>query len=233
MAERNPASDDPVFRVTAPASSRRRRALVCGAVALGMALLLWVCPLFHVVPLETARQHSADASFNAAAFVEKLWSERLLKSADRAVDAATLLSEIAEDAKAARAKYGRTVGLSSTCYYFVSGEGWVVAVKNDSVSLALRENDSNPDVVLKTGKIFGNAVRDGTGLLNVSDFPNSRDFNDISSEINRRIEERVLPPLHAKAAPGTKVRFAGCAEITGGETNVRPLHLVPLIAEVR
>lgn len=45
---------------------------------------------------------------------------------------------------------------------------------------------------LETGPVFGNVLRDGTGLLDVNDFPNSQDFNALSSEINRRVEEQVL-----------------------------------------
>ena len=56
----------------------------------------------YCVPLQAARQQSADAAFNAAAFVERLWSERLLKSADQATDAVVLLAETKRDRKAAR-----------------------------------------------------------------------------------------------------------------------------------
>ena len=199
---------------------------------LALALLLWLVPPFHVVPLRAARQQSAEAAFHAAAFVERLWSERLLKSASQGVDAAKLLAELQKDPKAAREKYGRMVGLSSTCYYYVSGTGRVVAVTNSSISLALGDGAAVPDVIVETGNIFGNAVRDGTGLLNVNDFPNSRDFNDISSEINRRIEERVLPSLRAKASVGARVRFAGCAEISSEEIDLHPLRIVPVVAEV-
>ncbi len=84
---------------------------------------------------------------------------------------------------------------------------------------------------LETGNIFGNAVRDGTGLLNVNDFPNSQDFNALSSEINRRIEQQVLPALRKAAAVGATVRFAGCAEIVDEDTDLHPLRIVPFIVE--
>ena len=32
-------------------------------------------------------------------------------------------------------------------------------------------------MLIETGHIFGNAVRDGTGLLDVNDYPNSQEFN--------------------------------------------------------
>ena len=194
---------------------------------------IWLVPLVHFVPLKSARQHSTEATFNPSAFAETFWSERLLESMDKAVDAAVLLAEIKQDPKEAREKHGRTLGLSGTYYYFVSGTGRILTVDKESVSLTLGAKDSTVDIILETGNIFGNAVRDGTGLIDVNDYPNSRDFNDISSEINRRIEERVLPPLRAKAAVGATVHFAGCAEISDETTDLHPLVLVPIVAEVQ
>jgi predicted lipoprotein len=80
--------------------------------------------------------------------------------------------------------------------------------------------------------VFGNTIRDGSGLLDVSDFPNSRDFNAISSEINRRVEERVFPLLKQKAAAGVAIQFAGCVDITDPETDLRPLRLVPITIKI-
>ena len=106
-----------------------------------------------------------------------------------------------------------------------------VAVDERSVSVALtREGDV--DVVVETGPVFGNTIRDGSGLLDVNDFPNSRDFNAISSEINRRVEEHVIPILKEKAAPGASIHFAGCVDVANPETDLKPLRLVPVMIRI-
>ena len=151
----------------------------------------------------------------AAAFVDRFWPERLIPGAAKAVDAAELVAAIEADRDAARRKYGRKVGLGGSYIYFVKGTGRVVSVDADAVGLALGGDRSKAQISLQAGFIFGNAVRDGTGLLDVSDFPNSQDFNAVSSELNRRVEERVLPELRKRAAVGQPLRFVGCAEIVG------------------
>ncbi len=123
--------------------------------------------------------------------------------------------------------------MGSSYFYFIKGEGRIIAIDKDGISLAVRAHATTPEVVLQTGILFGNAIRDGTGVVNVSDFPNSQDFNAISSEINRRVEERILPGLRSTAAVGKTVQFTGCAEITDESTDLHPLHLVPLAAAVR
>jgi predicted lipoprotein len=211
-------------------STRKWIMILWPAAACAVAIFYFL-PLFHVVPLNVARQQSADGVFNPAGFVEKFWAERLLPSAEKAVDAGKLMAAVVQDRNAARKKYGRGVGLGDVYYFFVAGRGSVVSVRKDGVAIALKEGSTQSDIILETGNIFGNAVRDGAGLLNVNDFSNSRDFNDISSEINRRIERQVLPALRVKAVVGAKVRFAGCAEITDEDTDLRPLRIVPFIAE--
>ncbi|MBC7783456.1 MAG: DUF2291 family protein [Burkholderiales bacterium] len=213
-------------------TSRTSWYLRAGSLA-AVAVLFWLVPPFRVVNLQAAHRQTFDATFNPSAFVEKLWTELLPKSVDRATDAASLLAAIQQSPTAAKTKHARSAGLGDTYYYFVKGDGRVVAMTKDGISLSFDPDGATAQVILETGNIFGNSIRDGTGVLDVSDFPNSQDFNAISSEINRRIEERVLPGLRGKAVVGAVVRFAGCAQITDEKTDLNPLRVIPLTAEVR
>jgi predicted lipoprotein len=107
----------------------------------------------------------------------------------------------------------------------------VIGVTNDEVALALTQSATQPEIVLPTGLLFGNAVRDATGLLDVSDYPNSQDFNGISQALNHIIETRVLPTLRERAEVGATVRFVGCTEIADESTDLKPLRVVPIQIE--
>ena len=194
-------------------------------------MLLYFLPLFHVVPLDQARQRAAGKPIDPAAFVDRFWTERLIPGATQAVDAAQLVTALQQDRKAARRTTAAAWEWAAPTTIFVAGTGRIVSVDKDSVELSLRDGQTQVKVALETGKIFGNAVRDGTGLLDVNDFPNSQDFNALSSEINRRIEQQVLPALRKKARVGATVRFVGCAEIMDEETDLNPLRVVPFIVE--
>jgi len=212
--------------------TRGRRRLITGAtVAAGTAVLLHFLPLFHVVPLDVARQRTAEAAFAPAAFVERFWTEGLIPGTGGAVDAAELIAVVQHDRQAARRTHGRRVGLGDVYYYYVAGIGRVVSVDRNSVGLALRDDQPQVQVLLEAGPIFGNAVRDGTGLLDVNDFANSQDFNALSAEINRRIEQHVLPNLRRMATIGARVGFVGCAEIMDEDTDLNPLRIVPFLVE--
>lgn len=207
----------------------RRRLIIGAAFALGIGGLGYFFPPFRIVPLREDRQRVTVPAFDPAAYVDRFWAERLIPGAAKAVDAAELVAALEMDRDAARRKYGQTLGLGGPPTYLVKGTGRVVSVEKDAVGLALSDDPSQALVSLQAGKIFGNAVRDGTGLLDVGDFARMQDFNALSAELNRRVEEHVLPELREKAAIGATIRFVGCAEIMDEESDLHPLQIVPFI----
>ncbi len=192
----------------------------------------WAFPLFHVVPLRPAADQKAAGSFDAARFTEKFWKERLFKSLNKAVKAEVLLPAIQRDLAATREAFAHSLGLSESYIYFISGRGRVLSVSDDEIAVALTAGATNADIVLQTGMVFGNTVRDGTGLLDVNDYPNSQDFNDISAELNKLIETHILPKLREQARVGMTISFTGCAEVVDEASDLKPLKLIPIRAEV-
>ena len=212
-----------------PAARRLPAAVKWGIIAVAAAVLLWCFPLFRVVPLQESRQQTAAAGFDAVAFVDTFWTEDLLPAAAGAVDAAELRAALQADRDAAGEAHGHRLGMSGSVSFLVRGEGRIVGVSDDAVEISLGgDSDATVDLRVEIGPVFGNAIRDGSGLLDVSAFANTRDFNDLSSEINRRVETQVLPSLQAEAVIGTTVRFAGGVELAEYDDVADPLRLVPI-----
>jgi predicted lipoprotein len=210
----------------------KRAAPIAVAIA-SFAGLCWLFPLFHVIPLERAQKEKAAATFDPVRFAETFWQERLLKSLDQAVTCDVLLPAIRTNAAAARKKFSHNVGISESYTYFVSGKGRVLSVSDDEVALAVTGGATAAEIVLPTGPLFGNAVRDGTGLLNVNDYPNSQDFNAVSEALNHLAETGVLPKLRAQAKVGSIVRFTGCVEVNDESSDLKPLRVIPISAEIQ
>ncbi len=192
--------------------------------------LLWFFPLWRVVPL-TASAPVASAAFNPAEFATRFWTETLPPARARAVDAAALALALRRDPAEAARLHARARGLG-TAYYHVRGTGRVVAVERSVIVVALDDADG-ATFALKTGAIFGNTVRDGPGLLDLNDFPSLADFNAVSAELNRLVEERVQPELRRLATLGTRIGFVGCAEAADPVAGGPLLTLIPLLAEAR
>jgi predicted lipoprotein len=197
-----------------------------------IACICWLFPLFHIVPLKAAKAEKAAAEFNPTQFAEKFWTNQLLPSLSQTIKADVLLVAIQSDPAAAKKRFSRTIGLSGTYYYFLSGSGRVVSVSDDEISLAITPGGTNAEISVQCGLIFGDAVRDGTGLLNESAFSNSQDFNDISAALDHVVETRVLPELRRQAKVGAQISFAGCAEVDDETLDLHPLKVIPIQAKV-
>ena len=206
---------DPPTEHAAGERAGQRRALLF-AVAIAALIALWFFPLFHVVPLRTgAATAAADAArpaFDPAAFAEKFWREGLAPAASRATAAPIVISALRRDPGAAAKQHAHHVGIGGTAYYFVRGAGRVASVGKNEIVVAV-DGAGGAQVALRTGPLFGNTVRDGTGLLNVNEFPGLAEFNALSAAINRLVETRVLPPLRERAVVGATLEFAGCTEV--------------------
>lgn len=194
-----------------------------------VAGLLVVYPPFRVVSrtAPAAMPAAAAGPFEPAAFAAKFWAGPLQAAATSAPEAGPLLRELGRDPAAALAR-ARRVGLGNAAYFLARGEGKVVAVERSRLLLEI----GGTTVALRTGPVFGNVVRDGCGLLDVNQAPGLAEFNAVSAELNRLVEERVQPALRSVPV-GAVLAFAGCAEAPEVLPDSGPvLTFIPLSAGV-
>ena len=207
----------------------QRRSFLLIACALVLAgVSCWRFPLFHIIPLKQAQQEQKAGVFDAAKAAAEFWEAKLLPGTSRAVEVKELLAALATDPVAARKQHGRTLGIGGATMFLVRGSGKVAEVGDDAIVVALDGKDAK--VSLSVGLLFGNTVRDASGLLDVSAFPNSQEFNDLSTQLNGIVETKVAPAVKEKAAVGKAIRFSGCAEL---EEDSKPdvLPVIPIKVE--
>lgn len=173
---------------------------------------------------------AAAAAFAPPAFAQEFWQEQLLPAAERAAEVGPVLAALRRDPAEATRAHAHRIGLGNAAFFFLRGEGRITAVERSRVLVEI----DGATVALRTGPVFGNVVRDGSGLLDVNEVPGLTEFNAISAELNRLVEERVQPPLHAAAVVGATVSFAGMAEAPETLPETGPLlTFVPVQVEVK
>ncbi len=195
--------------------------------------LLYAFPPFRIMPLKASSggKDSAGAiAFDAIDFARQFWGSRLQPAAVNAVSLTPLLADLGAHPLLAAKRYGHQVGVDGPAFYFVSGEGRIVAIERGRVVVAI-DGANGATVALRRGPVFGNVIRDGTGLIDVNSVPGLAEFNAVSSELNRIVEERVLPLLN-NVAVGSKLRFTGCAEAPETVAEGPLLQIVPVKLEV-
>jgi predicted lipoprotein len=198
---------------------------------ISLAVIFWFFPLLHIVRIDASRGGSSTGPLNSAALAQNFWKEKLVAAAEKSPAISDLWKALADNPAGAQKKFGHSPGMSSVTYFLVQGTGKVTAIEKDLMRLAI-DNPPPEFVDLSTGLVFGNALRDATGLLNGSDFPNSQDFNELSTELNRIAETSVVPVLREKAVAGATLHFTGCVELDEGELPKVP-RIIPVTVMVK
>jgi predicted lipoprotein len=197
-------------------------------------VLCYCFPIFRVKPIEDAAEAGRSppnvaAPVNVTDYADELWNHRLPKALGKAVDVERLFKAVDRDGSQARNEFGRKVGLGGACFLFVRGAGRVEEVSADDCTLKIGEQSRR--VRIRIGVVVGNTVRDSTGLVDVNQFANSQDFNNLSADLNQRVETHVIAPARERLQVGTRVDFVGCARV-GDDRDFDPLSLVPVHLDV-
>jgi predicted lipoprotein len=175
-----------------------------------LAAILVIYLSLDIQNLEKHRAASNTTKFNATDFASKFWDESLPQSIAEAQKINDVLKLLNENPQKAFESFGKKLGISKTHYFMVNGKGKIEQVADEYIVLAL---DENTKIKIATDFIYGNAVRDGSGKVNIDDFLNMTDFNAASVEINKLVKEKVVSRLRKSASVGQTLEFAGAFEI--------------------
>lgn len=205
-----------------------KRALKYGIA--GLAFLLLAYHSVYFKKLDAVRAERAAATFDPTAYARNFWDHKLIPNLSTAVSIDTLIAALNTDPEKAFDTWSHALGIGNLRYFLVRGKGTVTAVDEDDITLSLAGSDRR--LKIATGFIFGNAVRDASGMVDINDFNNTMDFNSVSAEINKIIRSRVLPILRP-ARPGNTVDFTSAIELNKAHLNLSSVEAIPVEVVVK
>ncbi|MBN2455966.1 MAG: DUF2291 family protein [Sedimentisphaerales bacterium] len=181
--------------------------------------------------LEDVKQQRLREAFNAAEYARDFWDNQLISILDSAVDVKELIELFNTDMNEAIKRYGKAPGVSRVYAYLIKGNGKILSIAEDFLEVSVREPQANPDVKILTGfYIPGNAVRDASGLVDVSKFSDTMKFNEISGEINKIFVKEVIRPfLNKKPQVGSTIRFFGATQVSQEAIEAKEILLVNVV----
>ncbi|MHC4324057.1 MAG: DUF2291 family protein [Planctomycetota bacterium] len=181
--------------------------------------------------LQDIKQLRRKEAFNAAEYARDFWDNQLPGVLDNAVDAEELIELFNTDMNEAVRKYGKAPGVSRTYAYLIKGNGIILTIGEDFMEVSVREPQTNPDIRIMTGfYIPSNAVRDASGLIDVSDFSDTMKFNEISGEINKIVVKEVIKPfIDKKPQAGKIISFVGATQVAQDAVEAKELQLVEVV----
>lgn len=174
----------------------------------------------------------SNKKFDAKLFSDKLWSDKMPVQMDSAVDLSVLIQAVNADKDAALKRYTNAIGIGNYRYAFIKTTGIVISVNEDDLQLNLPVGDSLMNAVLATEYIYGNAIRDASGLVDVKDFPNTADLNGISEELNKIIRTTILPSFKASIKKSDTVHITAAVELNKEHIKWNGLELLPVRLQI-
>jgi predicted lipoprotein len=175
---------------------------------------------------------ATDEKFDAVAFSKKLWEGKLPARISSAVELATFIKAAQSNPVDAFSKYSNALGIGNYRYALIKTEGVVTDINEDDIALQVKIEDSLMTVKLATEFIYGNAIRDASGLVDVKDFPNTMDLNKISEELNKMVRKTVLPTFKMTVKKGDKLIVTGAIEIHKEHIKWNELEIIPVQLQI-
>jgi predicted lipoprotein len=184
-----------------------------------------VCNSIYIENLETKRQRDMIKNFNPKEMVDYFWKNQLDKILSTAIELKTFDSLLNNDSEGLIQKYGHAVGITSNYCFLVKGKSIINRANTEKLYIDFTGN-KNYSLLIKY--IFSNTARDALGYFKVDDFENTMDFNAISSELNSRIINEVIPEKNDTINAGSSISFFGAIEINSNDLIKEELDIVPL-----
>jgi predicted lipoprotein len=196
-----------------------------------LSILVIVFIAYHSVyfeKLDKVKLASSSKGFKASTHAQDFYNNKLLPHLGSAIKLGELISLLKTEPRNAFGKYSHALGLGNVRYFLVQGEGVISSVGEDAVALSLKNNQENTNITVTTEFVYGNAIRDASGLINLNDFSNTADLNSLSEEINKIVRRDVVSPFKSKAKPGSVVKFTGAIELNQAHLNIDDIEVLPI-----
>jgi predicted lipoprotein len=197
---------------------------IIGVVIVGLVLY----NSLYFRPLDEKLSEGKEITFDARLFVDGIWENDLLNIYDSATDIANLLVQLKEDPQRTFEREAKALGIGNIGYFRVKGKGTVLGVNENNVFV----NIEGQIVEIETEFIFGNAVRDASGLIEANDYDKTADFNSISEFINSKIREKVIPDFKARVKKGDEVIFKGALELNKTHLDLSQPEVIPVSIQI-
>lgn len=197
-----------------------------------IALLVVAYNSVYFKKLDKVQATAASKNFDAAAYAKEYFHNKLIPSLNKAVEINQLVALLQNDKEKTFDQYGHALGISNVRFFLVKGEGKITAINENDVSLLVATDTLKRKVQIATEFIFGNAIRDASGLIDMNEFKNTMDFNNVSAELNKIVRSEVVPSFKASAKKGDTVQFYGVVEWNRKHPDVTDMEVIPISLKV-
>ncbi len=202
---------------------------------IGLMVLLGIfASSVSIERLDEVKSRAEGSSFDAAAYAGNFWENELLPNLDQAVEINQLFKGLENNPERTFEEYSNALGIGNIRFFMVKGSGTVAEVQDNHIIINTKSDSLSSKtypVKIATEYIFGNAVRDASGKISLTEFKETMDFNMVSAEINKLVREGVIPQLNGRTKEGEIIKFAGAIEMNKRQVDLRAVEIIPVLVQ--
>lgn len=172
---------------------------------------------------------TAVSSFDAVGYAQNFWKTKLLPATEKATDLNTLVPLLKTDPDKAFSTYSHALGIGNIRYFLVKGQGRIINVQPDEVTLEVPVGSSAQPIKLEMELIYGNAVRDASGIIRIQDFETTADLNALSEQLNKIVRDNVVSTAKTQLRKGSEISFAGAIELNKAHLKLNEIEVIPIV----
>lgn len=187
------------------------KTMIKKGIILILGLILAYNSVYFKKLSDVKNQKSSTFDFNT--YADSLYYKGILTQS-KSIALNALVSQIKSNQENTFKTYGNRLGIGNSAFFMVETKGKIVSIEDSKVKINTAENGI---ISIDTKYIFGNAIRDASGLVKLTDFKTNADFNKVSEAINTIIREKALPPTVQKLKVGDDISVTGALKLSKKE----------------
>ncbi len=162
-------------------------------------------------------------NFDFKAYANSIYYKGILKS-KKTINLTDLIATAKANPELAFKNHGNRLGIGNSAYFMIQSTGKIIDIKDGLYTIA---DEKNGIVYIDTKYIFGNALRDASGLVKLTDFKTNAQFNKVSESLNDIVRNEILPNETKKVQIGDSVSFSGAIKLSKKQTLFTDLIITP------
>ena len=197
----------------------------------GSLLILLCYNAVYFKKLDEVKKSAAVSKFDAAKYARNYY-KAVVRVAGNGVEYNQLLSKLKTDPEKTFSEHAHALGIGNIKYFLVQGKGKIQSVNESTITVVVKSDSAESIANIATEFVYGNAIRDASGIIKLSEFSSTSDLNNVSAETNKIVRSEVLPPFIDKARIGDAISFSGAIELNKKYLSTTGIEIVPITITV-
>ncbi|WP_304198588.1 DUF2291 domain-containing protein [Flavobacterium alvei] len=168
-------------------------------------------------------KNAQKENFNFKAYADSIYYKGILKN-NNTISFNDLIASMKSNSEKAFKEHGNRLGIGNSAFFMIHSTGKIIDIKDGIYSIA---DEKNGIIYIDTKYIFGNAIRDASGLVKLTDFKTNSQFNKVSESLNDIIRDKVIPQVIKSVKIGDSISFTGAIKLSKKQNLFKDIIVTP------